>query len=203
MVLPNAKFVEILHFKAMDFDEYLDQEMANGDLAMVYQRLQDEFHTKYSQLQVLFKEERELRLVMSFYHRRNNAILDLIGEKEEGRDIDDKELTDRIDNVISMNGELADLEAVKSVVDGSYKASERMKMLLLLQEAIPELEIDDAIKVEKNPQEIELWLRRNYSNLVLGKFKPIFYKNNQLHKMEGTSDGSNGHSAPKKRKKNV
>lgn len=194
----------------MNFDQYLDQQMANGDLAGVYQTLQDEFHQKYTELQQLFKEERELRHVLSFYSRRNNAILDLLEETEtalRGPELKtesgiEQGIEQRIDNIMELNPALADLAEIKAVLDGSYKASDTVKMWLLLQEAIPELEIDDTIKVEKNPQDTELWLRRNYGNLVQGKFKPMFYKNNQLVKPDVGGE-SNGHSASKKRKKNV
>lgn len=178
----------------MDFDSALEKEIADndGDISKVYTRLQEEFSHKYNHLFKLFQEEKLLRETLAFYKRRNNALLDILAEAEPTKNVLDEELILRVKNLVEMNPQLDALLEIQNLE--SLSKSTNVKLNLLLEESIAELPVDDTIHVEKNPEDIELWLRRNQPNLVSSKFQPIYYKD---HKIHGVEDDS----SVKKRKK--
>ncbi|EGV64452.1 hypothetical protein PSN45_001521 [Yamadazyma tenuis] len=174
------------------FDELLEKEIEinEGDISKVYNRLQEAFLAKYNRSSKLFAEERGQRELLNFYKRRNNALLDILAEAEsEPAPVDDKELQARIENVVELNPNLKDLEVLKDI--DSAKVSTKLKLSLLLDESISDFQIDDSVNIEKNPEDIEFWLRRNYSNLVLSRFKPIYFSNNRLKKPDNILDNLN------------
>lgn len=182
-------------------------EKYNGDISKVYTELQDEFNRKYKKLIALFEQERKQREVLDFYQRRNNGIVDLIQELElqanpqaqrpketDSEDIiDEEELSKRIDSILELNPSLMSLTPLKAILanDPNFKVDSQLKFNLFLHESVDELAANDLTKVEKNPQDIELWLRRNHPNLVLSRFKPITFVDNQLTKADSQLDNLN------------
>ncbi|CAH6721818.1 hypothetical protein CLIB1444_07S03114 [[Candida] jaroonii] len=170
----------------MSYDEQLEKEIEanDGDINKVFLKLQEEFFIKYNKSVKLNNFEKHQLKLLSFYKRRNNAILDLLSEFEQGEDVNE----DRIRNVEAMN---ESLKGKLSIDDLDEKKIRSLKMDLFLDESISELEIDDLINISKNPQDIEFWLRRNQPNLVLSRFKPIEHKNNKLIKNDSNLDNLN------------
>lgn len=170
----------------MNYDEQLEKEIeANeGDINKVFLKLQEEFFIKYNKLVKLNNFEKHQLKLLSFYKRRNNAILDILSEFEEGGEISEE----RIRNIEEMNESLKGKLTVDDLDDKKIRS---LKMDLYLDESISELQIDDLINISKNPQDIEFWLRRNQPNLVLSRFKPIEYKNNKLTKNDSNLDNLN------------
>lgn len=150
------------------------------DYSKIYDDLQERFNKVYSISQKLFVTEKTQRQTLYYYKRRNDALLDLLSEMEDDSETDDPLSIDedRISQIISAKPELAELlSPVSRIASGQDPASIKMKdsynVNLAVVEAIPETVIDELDTVEVNPQDTEMWTRRNYAHLVLSKFKPV------------------------------
>lgn len=192
----------------MTLDEDLQMEIANndGDISKVYVKLQEEFFLKYNQSNQFHHQEKAQRKLLAFYQRRNNAILDILAEFSQGSDGTDLGL--RIDNLLTLveNPNVKKTLSKLKVGEFSQDEAKLHKLNLLLLESISELEIDDLINLEKNPQDIEFWLRRSHPNLVLSRFRPIEFVDGKLFKQDSNLDNSNNslnnHMNMKRKKKN-
>lgn len=151
------------------------------DYNKIYEGLQERFNKVYSISQKLFVTEKTQRQTMYYYKRRNDALLDLLSEMEEESETDDLPMTidgDRISQIISDNPDLTEiLTPVLEMSSGQDPATIKMKesynVDLAVVEAIPDMVNDELDTVEVNPQDTEMWTRRNYAHLVLSKFKPV------------------------------
>lgn len=151
------------------------------DYNKIYEGLQERFNKVYSISQKLFVTEKTQRQTMYYYKRRNDALLDLLSEMEEESETDDLPMTidgDRISQIISDNPDLTEiLTPILEMASGQDPATIKMKesynVDLAVVEAIPDIVNDELDTVEVNPQDTEMWTRRNYAHLVLSKFKPV------------------------------
>lgn len=150
------------------------------DYSKIYDDLQEHFNKVYSISQKLFVTEKTQRQTLYYYKRRNDALLDLLSEMEDDYETDDplNIYGDRISQIISAKPELAELlSPVSQIASGQDPATIKMKdsynVNLAVVEAIPDTVIDEVDTVEVNPQDTEMWTRRNYAHLVISKFKPV------------------------------
>lgn len=175
------------------------------DYNKIYDGLQERFNKVYSISQKLFVTEKTQRQTMYYYKRRNDALLDLLSEMEEEIEIDDLPMTidgDRISQIISDNPDLTEiLSPVSEMASGQDPATIKMKdsynVDLAVVEAIPDIVNDELDTVEVNPQDTEMWTRRNYAHLVLSKFKPVEIRG------KGVREYINSPTLNTKRKKKV
>lgn len=168
----------------------------DGDISKVYNDLQEEFSSKYKKLMALFEQEKSQRQLLEAYQRRTNSVLDVLHQMESPDSevlVDLSDTQARIDNLLELNPHLTSLNHIKSILADSpdFHVNDTLKYNLVLQEAINEIELNDLLLIEKNPQDIELWLRRNQPNLVLSRFKPITFEENRLTKAESQLDNLN------------
>lgn len=151
------------------------------DYNKIYDTLQEHFNKVYSVSQKLFVTEKTQRQTMYYYKRRNDAILDLLCELEgedENVDIPVHLEPQRIADIISAKPELQNiLEPALRIARGddpaTIKVKESYNVDLAVNESIPEIANDELDTVEINPQDTEMWTRRNYAHLVISKFKPV------------------------------
>ena len=168
----------------------------DGDISKVYNDLQEEFSRKYKKLMALFEQEKSQRQLLEAYQRRTNSVLDVLHQMESPDSevlVDLSDTQARIDNLLQLNPHLTSLNHINSILADSpdFQVNDTLKYNLVLQEAINEIELNDLLLIEKNPQDIELWLRRNQPNLVLSRFKPITFEENRLTKAESQLDNLN------------
>ncbi|CAK7896653.1 hypothetical protein CAAN1_04S06040 [[Candida] anglica] len=151
-----------------------------------YQKLMEKYLEKFNKVhahsQDLWKEEKTLRQALYSYQRRVNSLLDMLSTSEPHDDDTDTFINDtaniaRIENLVSENPSLKDvLGPMKEIFqsgDDSTKVSQRHLINLFISESVPELVGDSLDHLEINPQDTEPWLRRQYPNLVVSKFKPM------------------------------
>lgn len=165
-----------------EHDELLvhDEESEGVDYNKIYESLQEQFNKAYSLSQKLFVTEKTQRQTLYFYKRRNNALLDFLYELEGEEDNLETPLNidqTRIANLINFKPELhAQLLPIMQMLTNTDPNQIRLKLNLSVDlatdELIPELPNDDLHTIETNPQDTEMWTRRNYSHLVISKFKP-------------------------------
>lgn len=152
------------------------------DYNKIYEGLQERFNKVYSISQKLFVTEKTQRQTMYYYKRRNDALLDLLCELEDCGDEDLDTPTsfdhERIANIISEKPELGEiLDPVLQIALGedasNIKVKDSYNVDLAVNESIPDIVNDELDTVEVNPQDTEMWTRRNYAHLVISKFKPV------------------------------
>lgn len=161
----------------------------NKDYAKLFEKYQERFYKVYSVSQKLFQNEVSQRETLSFYQRRNNALIDLLDKFESGKqettaspEILSNTDISRIENLISMNPKLQSiLSPLLAIDDPLQQLKHTHKINLLINEAIPELINDDTSNFELNPQDIEPWVRRHYPNLIISKYKPISINANKFN----------------------
>lgn len=189
----------------VDNDATQDPTSSNKDYAKLFEKYQERFYKVYSVSQKLFQNEVSQRQALSFYQRRNNALIDLLDKFESKEPVSpttDQVLADsdksRIENLITMNPRLQEVLAPLLAIDDSQQQfKETHKINLLINEAIPDLINDDMGNFELNPQDIEPWVRRHYPNLVISKYKPLTISGN---KFKETVDTSSTTTTKRKRK---
>lgn len=152
------------------------------DYSKIYEGLQERFNKVYSISQKLFITEKTQRQTLYYYKRRNDALLDLLCELEESDNEETDELVplsaERISHIISTKPELEHiLKPVLSLAEGEDASRVQVKdsynVDLVVNESIPDIVNDELDTVEINPQDTEMWTRRNYAHLVISKFKPV------------------------------
>ena len=188
-----------------DDDAAQDPTSSNKDYAKLFEKYQERFYKVYSVSQKIFQSEVSQRQALSFYQRRNNALIDLL-DKFESKELvapsTDQAPADgvnsRIENLIAMNPRLLEvLTPLLSIDDPKQQFKETHKINLLINEAIPDLINDDMGNFELNPQDIEPWVRRHYPNLVISKYKPLTISGN---KFKETVDTGSTTTTKRKRK---
>lgn len=189
----------------VDHDATQDPTSSNKDYAKLFEKYQERFYKVYSISQKLFQNEVSQRQALSFYQRRNNALIDLLDKFESKEPLSpttDQVMagTDksRIENLIAMNPRLQEvLTPLLAIDDSQQQFKETHKINLLINEAIPDLINDDMGNFELNPQDIEPWVRRHYPNLVISKYKPLTINAN---KFKETVDTGSTTTTKRKRK---
>lgn len=154
-----------------------EQQPDTIDYNRVYADLQEKYHLAYSRSQKLFVTEKAQRKTLYHYKRRINAILDLLADSENETLPDPGIDADRISAVIQKEPALEKhLSLVLKIAAGEDEKTIPLKpsslIDLAVNEMIPELTNDELDTVEMNPQDTDMWTRRNFSNLVISKFRP-------------------------------
>lgn len=150
------------------------------DYSKVYEELLAQFNQAYLMSQKMFITEKTQRQTLYYYKRRNNALLDFLAKLDEDERIaatTDLDLQ-RINSVIAKKPELLEtltplLQMASSLNHDDIQLKESYNVGLAVDEIIPELVGDELDIAEVNPQDTEMWTRRNYSHLVVSKFKPV------------------------------
>ncbi|KAI5949723.1 hypothetical protein KGF57_004546 [Candida theae] len=168
-----------------DNDDEIDS-MPFEELQQLYHTLQEQFKVASSQLSSTFENEQSQRKTLSYFERRNQAILNILEHLEDNSTTND--------NFTSPN--LFDTERINRIVEKVPRLAKTLSPLtqhpqlfanvaipcnLLLNayliENIPDIINDDLTSIEINPQSIEAWCRRNRqsvtTNLVPGASKPV------------------------------
>lgn len=150
------------------------------DYNKLYEDLQAQFHESYALSQKLFLTERAQRQTLYHYKRRVDALLDYIGDLE-GRDpdfqqpmVEENQLIDIINKKPHLKDTLAPLlEIITGPAPREVPLKQRYNVDLATEEMIPDIINDELDSAELNPQDTEMWVRRNYSYLVVSKFRPL------------------------------
>lgn len=153
----------------------IDDQAEGRDYAKIFEKYQERFNQAYAISKKLFQTEKAQRQTLNYYYRRNNTLLDLLDkfeteqEQEESFDIDPA----RVANIIELNPQLGQSLTPLLNLSDSQVVKKSYKVNLVVAENVPELVNDDLDVIEQNPQDTEPWVRRNYSHLVVSKFKAI------------------------------
>ncbi|EMG50077.1 hypothetical protein SBY92_003760 [Candida maltosa Xu316] len=162
-------------------DDETDEEFKNKtheELLKLYDDYNDKFRHAYRKSVELFESEQNSRITMSYYHRRNQALLDLLSqfEQQQSPKAEEEELGKRLEGLVGRvpRVEKCIVPLLELIKDGKVDKSELIHLYML--EKIPDLVNDDISKFVKNPQDIVNWNLRNQSNgnlLIDGGYKPI------------------------------
>lgn len=152
------------------------------DYSKLYDTLLNRFNTVYHQSQTLHMTNKMQRQVLYHYKRRNNALLDFIRVFDDPTydDLDVESMpvdAARIESLVAFEPSLKAIlgpavQIAKSVLASEIKLDNSFGANLAVDELIPELPYDELEAAEKNPQDIGIWSRRNFSHLVVSKFRP-------------------------------
>ncbi|CCE88611.1 Piso0_001383 [Millerozyma farinosa CBS 7064] len=218
---PAEKGQEPETIKENDLEEHGEEELSDSDAfikeaekelnmsikelkdySLVFDKYKEKFNKAYSLSQKLFDAERASRQTLSYYYRRNNAILDLLddfGDSAESSNIPDGVDQDRLKNIIEMNPKLRKpLSELLKVNENSSTLSKQRYIHALVTESLSEFINDDITHLEMNPQDIEFWIRRNYPQLITSKHRLIEVLSDRAR--NATEDITN---VPKKKRKIV
>lgn len=146
------------------------------DYNRLYEELQAQFHESYAISQKLFLTERTQRQALYYHKRRIDALLDYLGELEEDKEPEHDR--NQILNIIQKKPHLEEtLLPLLDIESGKPPSQIPLKQAynidLATEEMIPGIANDELDSAELNPQNTEMWVRRNYSYLVVSKFKPL------------------------------
>lgn len=158
--------------------EVEDVEESLRNYPLLFESYQERFHQAYALSQKLFEMERQQRQTLNYYQRRNNALLDVLEEFEDGDENNIDALSDkdrmRLENLINMNPRLKPtLETLLNIDDSEMQIRNTYNINLLINEIIPELAHDEVDNFELNPQDIELWVTRHCAHLAISKYTPM------------------------------
>lgn len=152
------------------------------DYSKLYDTLLNRFNTVYHQSQTLHMTNKMQRQALYHYKRRNNALLDFIRVFDDPTydDLDVESMpvdAARIESLVAFEPSLKvvlapAVQIAKSVPASEIKLDHSFGANLAVDELIPELPYDELEAAEKNPQDIGIWSRRNFSHLVVSKFRP-------------------------------
>lgn len=156
------------------------EEFEESDYSKIYEELQEKFNKVFAVSQKLFITDKTQRQTLYYYKRRNDAILDFLDEIDEELVADDPfDLSkDRLDNLVSMSPDLAQIlsplqQIASNAAPDTVLVKELLHADLPVYEMIPDTVNDELDTVEVNPQDTDMWIRRNYTHLVISKFKPL------------------------------
>lgn len=150
-----------------------------SDYSKIYEDLQEKFNKAFALSQKLFITDKTQRQTLYYYKRRNDAILDFL------TDVDDDGIeqlfeidNERLANLVAMSPDLAQiLSPLQQISSNEAPETVLLKELihadLPVYEMIPDTVNDELDTVEVNPQDTDMWIRRNYAHLVISKFKPL------------------------------
>lgn len=167
-------------------DPPVDEQPAEQDLpvdyAKVYDELLEQFNRAYHQSQTLYMTNKMQRQTLYHYKRRNNAMVDFLRSYDDGayEALDDEPMpidAARIESLIAFRPHLRAvlqpmLQIANDVPPSDIQLDESYGINLLVDELIPELPSDELDAAELNPQDLDMWTRRNFYHLVVSKFKP-------------------------------
>lgn len=172
--------------------------MPFDELQQLYHTLQDRFKTVSSELSKTYEEEQNQRKTLSYYQRRNQAILNVLECFENT-----STLTTTNNNTTSTPLDTFDADRIRRIVAKVPRLAKTLSPLMqqhqqqeaspsnipissnlllnaYLIENVPDLIDDDLTSIEINPQSIESWCRRNQhtigTSLVTGASKPVTIK---------------------------
>lgn len=180
--------LEVLETKVADDETRyaLEKEVEYVDYNKIYDDLLKHFDAAYLRSRTLHLTEKVQRQTLYHYKRRVNALVDYLRLFDDGtHDVLDTETMPvdktRIENLILFDPSLKDvLTPVVQMADetdpAEIQVGQSYGVDLVVDELIPELPDDELDNAEMNPQEVELWARRNFSHLVVSKFKPADIK---------------------------
>ncbi|EGW34025.1 uncharacterized protein SPAPADRAFT_133687 [Spathaspora passalidarum NRRL Y-27907] len=203
-------------------EEISEENQPTKDYGKIYEKYLDRYKKAYANSASLFNKEKNQRITLSYYIRRNNAILSILDQLEQQQQQQQQqqqsETTDesaRIKKIIETAPRLAKVLDPLANLDDTTPISKKHLLNCILYEKVPDLINDDLINSEVNPQDMEAWCRRHYPNLVSSKYKPLNVQNSgvvneysgtdfPLVDNEGSSIdklASNGASNPKKKRR--
>lgn len=185
----------------------IPQEIDDTDYGKVYEELQLHFHEVYSLSHKLAVTEKAQRQTLYNYRRKIDALLDYMAEFED-RDEDPLDGPLAVDNkkiedIISRRPELKNtlsplLQISQDDSPADIKLKKSYNVNLTVDELIPDIPQDELDAVEVNPQETEMWVRRNYPHLVVSKFRPIEVRGKNVREFTDASS-----LAPKKKRRTI
>lgn len=151
--------------------------------------------------------EKAQRQTLYNYRRKIDALLDYMAEFED-RDEDPLDGPLAVDNkkiedIISRRPELKNtlsplLQISQDDSPADIKLKKSYNVNLTVDELIPDIPQDELDAVEVNPQETEMWVRRNYPHLVVSKFRPIEVRGKNVREFTDASS-----LAPKKKRRTI
>lgn len=170
------------------------------DYNVIYEGLLAQYAYQHQLSQKLWAAEKTQRQTLYYYKRRNNALLDLLAE------FDDEELPENIQSDPANTARLANLAKLRPEIaseintvllmsdpDSDPAAALLKKSFavnLAVDEMIPDIPHDELEPVEQNPQDTDMWTRRNFSHLVVSKFKPAEIKPRGVREYTDSSTSS-------------
>ncbi|RLV95409.1 hypothetical protein JA1_000933 [Spathaspora sp. JA1] len=158
--------------------EEVEDNQPAKDYAKIYVKYLDRYNKAYATSVNLCTKEKNQRIALSYYIRRNNALLSILNELEPTAPETSVTTSDRIKKIIETAPRLS--KVLNPLIDdGDATTTIKQNHLLncILVEQIPDLINDDLINSEVNPQDMESWCRRHYPNLVSSKYKPLNVQN--------------------------
>lgn len=161
-------------------EEDIDDDSEDKDYSMIYEKFQKRFNRVYETSHSLFEQEKSQRQSLTYFQQRNNALLKLIEEFDHAgprRNVVEPlsiETATRVSMLIQRVTRLQQkLAPLLRLVGGSeFEVDKQHLINLYINEKIPEEINDDISSIERNPQDIVSWCRRNYPDLVLLDYKP-------------------------------
>lgn len=158
------------------------QEVDDTDYGKVYDELQLQFYEVYNVSQRLAVTEKVQRQTLYSYRRKIDALLNYMAELE-GRDeesieeplaLDSKRIEEILQRKPGLRKTLTPfLQIAQNELPENIKFKKSYNANLAVEELIPDIRQDELDTVEVNPQETEMWVRRNYPHLVVSKFRPV------------------------------
>lgn len=152
------------------------------DYSKVYDELLEQFNRAYHQSQTLYMTNKMQRQTLYHYKRRNNAMIDFLRSYDDGayEALEDGPMpvdAARIESLIAFRPRLKSvlmpmLQIANEVPPEEIYLDDSYGLNLLVDELIPELPNDELDAAELNPQDLDMWTRRNFYHLVVSKFKP-------------------------------
>lgn len=151
------------------------------DYNKIYDELMERFDKAIHRSQTIHAAEKVQRQTLYHYRRRNNALLDFLRSFDDSSyEILDESMSvdaSRIEGLMLTDHNLQPvlksiLQIAKGESPNSIELGESYGINLAVDELIPELPEDELDAAELNPQDLEMWTRRNFSHLVTSKFKP-------------------------------
>lgn len=152
------------------------------DYSQIYDELMERFNKVYNESQVLHAAEKVQRQTLYQYKRRKNALIDFLRSFDDSSyeflndpsmDINEA----RIEGLMMFDPSLEKillpiLQIARDELAQDVPLDDSVGLSLIVDELIPELHYDELDAAELNPQDMEMWVRRNFSHLVVSKFKP-------------------------------
>lgn len=160
----------------------IPQDVDDTDYGKIYEDLQRQFFEVFALSQKLAVTEKAQRQTLYNYRRKIDALLDysaeLDGVEEENLDQPLVIDTEKINAIIQGNPKLGEtlaplLKIAENENPNEIEFKKSYAVNLAVDELIPDIRQDELDTVEVNPQETEMWVRRNYPHLVVSRFKPI------------------------------
>lgn len=156
-----------------DVDVSRGHEGAELDPA-VYDALVQQYRSAHRHSQKLFAAEKYQRQAAYLHQRRNNALLDVLGLEAQDADAAFDVQPQRVRRIMQLQPQLAAQLAPLLALDRpETDLRTAYNVELAVAEMLPALASDERDALELNPQDTEMWTRRNLPHLVSSKFVPV------------------------------